>query len=131
VPCRLNCTCEVACHLLYQYFVICLGRRRILWDVRTVQRPNTMPIMSLPFVLRYCLPAPRKVLLQVLETWSTLYLHNSSNIRVFAVILSPMSSTACSVHVYNSLISLVERNISNFSFLTIKTTQQNNQPSLY
>jgi hypothetical protein len=114
VACPLNCTCEVACHLLYQYFVIYLGHRRIRWNIRAVRGTNTVLIMSLPFVLSYCLPAPRKVPLQVLETWSTLYLHNSSNIRVFAVMLSPMSSTACSVHVYNSPISLVKRNISNF-----------------
>jgi hypothetical protein len=65
----------------------------------------------------YCLPAPRIVLVQVLETWSTLYLHNAFHFRVFAVILSPTRSTAWLVHGYNSPISLVERNISNLHFL--------------
>jgi hypothetical protein len=73
---------------------------------------------------------PRKVLLQALETWPTLYLHNSRHFQVFAVIISPMSSTRWHVHVYNSPISLVKGNISNFAFFSIKTTQHNNQPSL-
>jgi hypothetical protein len=68
----------------------------------------------------YCLPAPRKGLLQVLETWPTLYLHNSLSFRVFAVMLSPMSSTGCFVHVYKSQLSLGKRNISNFSFFAHK-----------
>jgi hypothetical protein len=81
----------------------------------------------------YCLPARRKVLLQVLETWPILYLHNSLSSRVFAVILSPISSTECFVHVYIPFMSLVKRNMSNDSFSAYKhnTTQHNNQPFLY
>jgi hypothetical protein len=50
----------MACHLLYQYFVIFIGHRRIGWDIQTVRGTNTMLIMSLPFDLMYCLPALRK-----------------------------------------------------------------------
>jgi hypothetical protein len=49
----LNCKCEVACDLLYQYFVICLGHRRTCWDVRTVRRSNTVQIMSLASALNF------------------------------------------------------------------------------
>jgi uncharacterized protein YlbG (UPF0298 family) len=131
VACPLNCKCEVACHLLYQYFVMCLGHRRMRWDVWTVRRTNTVLIMSLPFVISYCSPQTLgKVLLQVLETWPTLQWHNSSNIRVFAVMLSPLSSTKYLLYVYNSPVSLVIQNISKFSFLSIKTTQQSTIPVL-
>jgi hypothetical protein len=72
----------------------------------------------------------RKVLLQVLRPLFTLYWHNSSNFRVFAVILSPMRSTRCLVKMYISPISWVKRNISNFAFSSIKPTQHNNQSSV-
>jgi hypothetical protein len=80
----------------------------------------------------YCLPAPRKGLLQVLETWPTLYLHNSLRCRVFSVMFSPMSSTGWLVHVSSSPLSLGKRHMSNFAFSAHKhnTTQQSTIPVL-
>jgi hypothetical protein len=79
----------------------------------------------------YCLPAPREGLLQVLEKRPTLYVQNSLRFRVFSICLSPMSSTGWPVHVYNSPLSLVKRNMLIFHSLLINTMQHNNQPFLY
>jgi hypothetical protein len=141
VACPLNCKCGLACHLLYQYFVICLGHRRVRWDMRSVQGRNTVLIVLLPFVLSYCLTAsggkvlsssPRESTFTSSGTWPTLNLHNSSSFRVFAVNISPIISTNCLVHVNSSPLSLSERNISNFHFFAHKhnTTKQSIIPVL-